>query len=148
MPAMSEYRTRPDTAGQPALKDRRLARGKPHAVAPGMRPLAILVIVVIGACLDTPSPHGAAVAELVTTWDPLICGDPHRVEVELTDLAGATSAASAPCELGVVALDVSHLGNYTGRVYAWAVGEPARSITPITVAINEPVAHQQIATPE
>jgi hypothetical protein len=115
-----------------------------------MRGRLVLVIAFIGAasaCLDTPSPHAAAVASLVTTWDPLICGDPHRVEVELTDATGVTSAASAPCDLGVVALDVAHLGNYTGRVYAWEVGEPARSITPITIAIDAPEAHQQVATP-
>jgi hypothetical protein len=111
-------------------------------------PLAVVLSVLVASgCLDTPSPHASAVAALVTTWDPLICGDPHRVEVELTDLDGATVSASAPCDLGVVALDVSHLGNYTGRVYAWEIGEPVRSITPITVAIDQPVVHQRVNTP-
>jgi hypothetical protein len=110
--------------------------------------MLVLVGVVASGCLDTPSPHDAAAAELVTTWDPLICGDPHRVEVELADLAGVMSAASAPCDLGVLALDVAHFGNYTGRVYAWAIGEPARSIVPITVTIDAAVAHQHVVTPE
>lgn len=112
-----------------------------------MRACIGVIAIVTGACLDTPSPHDPAVAEVVTTWNPLICGDPHRVEVELADVDGVTSSASAPCELGVVALDLAHFGSYTGRVYAWAIGEPARSIVPITVAITQPVVRQQIATP-
>ncbi|HET9620770.1 MAG TPA: hypothetical protein VFP84_05370 [Kofleriaceae bacterium] len=99
-------------------------------------------------CLDAPPARDAALVALVTTWDPLACGDPHRVAVELVDAAGATSAASAPCAIGVVTLDVAHVGAYTGRVYAWAIGEPARSITPITVTIaHEGETRQHVATP-
>jgi hypothetical protein len=106
-------------------------------------------VVVASGCLAAPPAHEAALAALVTTWDPLACGDPHRVAVELADDAGATSSASAPCDLGVVTLDVAHVGAYTGRVYAWAIGEPTRSITPIAVTIErEGVTRQHVATPE
>ncbi|HEY0193554.1 MAG TPA: hypothetical protein VGC42_20695 [Kofleriaceae bacterium] len=100
------------------------------------------------ACLDAPpAASSAALAQLITTWDPLACGDPHRVAVELVDDAGQTSSASAPCELGVVAVGVDHFGGYHGRVYAWAVGALARSTMAIQVEIMEAVVRQHVVTP-
>jgi hypothetical protein len=99
------------------------------------------------ACLASPPAHAPAMAQLVITWDPLACGDPHRVAVELADDAGAQLAGSAPCDVGVVALDVAAYGSYSGRTYAWAIGEPIRSIAPLAIDIGEPEVRQSIATP-
>src|SRR5262249_2180550 len=82
-------------------------------------------------CLDVPPESSAATARLVTAWDPLACGDPHRVVVELEDDGGAKLSAGTPCNIGGLTLDVSHLGSYHGRVYAWALDAPIRSITSI-----------------
>src|SRR5205823_4123031 len=75
------------------------------------------------ACLDEPVPAEPAQARLVVAWDPLACGDPHRVAVELRDDAGALASASTPCDLGGLTVDVAHFGVYHGRVYAWASTE-------------------------
>jgi hypothetical protein len=100
-----------------------------------------------GACIDAPLPPGPAVARLVTAWDPLACGDPHRVVVELEDEDGAALSASVPCNLGGLTLDVPHFGSYRGRIYAWALAAPIRSITPIELSIDEPIVHWQVPTP-
>jgi hypothetical protein len=113
-----------------------------------MRLPSMVIAVALAGCLDTPPGASPAFARLVTTWDPLACGDPHRVAVELDDDAGLPSTASVPCELGGVTVDVAHFGGYTGRIYAWAIGAPIRSVTPITVQIDEAVVRQQVATPE
>jgi len=98
-------------------------------------------------CLDVPPESGAATARLVTAWDPLACGDPDRVVVELEDDGGAKLSASTPCTIGGVTLDVSHLGSYHGRIYAWALDAPIRSITAIDVMIDRPIVHLQVSTP-
>ena len=98
-------------------------------------------------CLDLPPESSAATARLVTAWDPLACGDPHRVVVELEDDGGAKLSAGTPCNIGGLTLDVSHLGSYHGRVYAWALDAPIRSITSIDVMIDKPIVHLQISTP-
>ena len=99
-------------------------------------------------CLDVPPESSAATARLVTAWDPLECGDPHRVVVELEDDGGAKLSAGTPCNIGGVTLDVSHLGSYHGRVYAWALDAPIRSITAIEVMIDRPIVHLQVSTPQ
>ena len=98
-------------------------------------------------CLDVPPESSTATARLVTAWDPLACGDPHRVVVELEDDDGAKLSAGTPCNIGGVTLDVSHLGSYRGRVYAWALDAPIRSITAIEVVIDKPIVHLQVSTP-
>jgi len=98
-------------------------------------------------CLDLPPESSAATARLVTAWDPLACGDPHRVVVELEDDGGAKLSAGTPCNIGGLTLDVSHLGSYHGRIYAWALDAPIRSITSIEVMIDKPIVHLQISTP-
>jgi len=55
-------------------------------------------------CLDVPPESSAATARLVTAWDPLECGDPHRVVVELEDDGGAKLSASTPCNIGGLTL--------------------------------------------
>jgi len=112
---------------------------------------SLFAITLVGAgasgCLNVPPESGSATARLVTAWDPLACGDPHRVVVELEDDGGVKLSAGAPCNIGGVTLDVSHLGSYHGRVYAWALDAPIRSITAIEVMIDRPIVHLQVSTP-
>jgi hypothetical protein len=99
------------------------------------------------ACLDAPADPGPSVARLVVAWDPLACGEPHRIAIELADEAGAPISASTPCDLGGLAVDVSHFGSYHGRLYAWTLDAPARSITPIDLVIDQPITRWEVATP-
>ena len=117
------------------------------AADPRMRWFVLCVLAELG-CLDTPPPSTTALAQLVTTWDPLSCGEPHRVAVELVDSDGVSTSASAPCAVGVVTVDVEHFGAYTGRVYAWAVGALERSSVAIQVDITGAVVRQHVETPQ
>lgn len=101
----------------------------------------------LSACIDQPPEAGAAVARLVAAWDPLACGDPHRVVLELDDGAGEGRSVSAPCNLGGLTVDLPHLGSYQGRIYAWALGAPVRSEAPVEVTIDQPVVQWFVATP-
>jgi hypothetical protein len=101
----------------------------------------------LGACMDAPAAGGSPIARVVAAWDPLACGDPHRVAVELADDDGAAVSASAPCAIGGVTVDVGHFGSYRGRIYAWAPGAPVRSEAPLEVTVDEPIVHCMVATP-
>ena len=101
----------------------------------------------LGACVDAPVAGGSPIARVVTAWDPLACGDPHRVAVELADDDGAAVSASAPCAIGGVTVDVGHFGSYRGRVYAWAPGAPVRSEAPLEVMVDQPIVRCMVATP-
>lgn len=108
----------------------------------------VLAAAALGACIDAPSPDpGPAVARLVTSWDPLACGDPHRIVIELEDEGGVPVSASAPCNIGGLTIDVAHLGGYRGRIYAWALEAPIRSVTQVELTIDEPVVRWVVATP-
>lgn len=109
---------------------------------------AALACVVLAACIDAPPEVSPGAARLVTAWDPLACGDPHRVVVELADDSGAPISASTPCNLGGLTLDVSHLGSYRGRIYAWALAAAIRSITPLELTIDQPIVHYLVPTPQ
>ncbi len=71
-----------------------------------------------GACVDQPAPDPPPIARIVASWDPLACGPPHRVVLELEDAAGVQLASSMPCNAGAIAIDTRHLGTYRGRLYA------------------------------
>jgi hypothetical protein len=71
-----------------------------------------------GACVEQPPPDPPPIARIVATWDPLACGPPHRVVLELEDAAGVQVAASSPCSAGGIAIDTRHRGAYTGRIFA------------------------------
>jgi len=101
----------------------------------------------LGACIDAPVDDAPAVARLVAGWDPLACGEPHRIVVELEDDGGVKRSASVPCNLGGLAVDVDHVGHYHGRIYAWALDASIRSITPIDVTIDQPIVDWFVATP-
>jgi len=100
------------------------------------------------ACVDEPLAPSPSLARLVAAWDPLACGEPHRVVIELEDDDGATSSASTPCNLGGITVDVSHFGVYCGRIYAWALAAPIRSVMSVELTIDEPIVHWVVATPQ
>ena len=99
------------------------------------------------ACIDGPVPEASPGARIVVSWDPLACGAPHRVAIELADEEGVPISASAPCALGGLALEAPHLGVYLGRVYAWTAGQPIRSIMPVRLYVDEPIVRWVVATP-
>jgi hypothetical protein len=101
------------------------------------------------ACIDSPLPDAdePAIARVVVVWDPLACGDPHRVAVELEDQAGIALSSSTRCDAGSLSIDTRHFGVYYGRIYAWEAGEEIRSITPVRLFVDEPVVRWLIATP-
>ena len=104
----------------------------------------------MAACIDAPpdpGPIGGGGARLVVAWDPLACGEPHRVAIELADDAGAEVSGSTPCSLGGLAIDLPHLGSYHGQIYAWAPAAPMRSVAPLEVEVDQAIVRRQVATP-
>lgn len=85
---------------------------------------------------------------MVAMWDPLACGDPHRVAVELEDELGVPISRSVPCNLGSVSLDVPHWGVWTGRIYSWRIGPDIRSVMPVRFEVDEPIIHWYVDTPQ
>ena len=108
---------------------------------------AALLWTAFAACIDDPPDPGPSVARLVVVWDPLACGAPHRIAIELADEAGVPLSASTPCNIGGLTVDLSHLGSYHGRIYAWSLDAPARSITLVDLVIDQPIVHWQVETP-
>jgi hypothetical protein len=108
-----------------------------------------LVWLVLAACIDidSPSPDDPPIARVVVVWDPLACGEPHRIAVELEDQAGVKLSSSTPCTAGSLSIDAKHFGVYYGRVYAWEAGEDIRSVTAVRLFVDEPVTRWLIATP-
>lgn len=100
-----------------------------------------------GACVDAPLPRDEPQARVIAAWDPLQCGDPHRVVIELEDDDGIPLSASAPCVLGEVTLDAPRLGRYRGQIYAWTVDDTVRSATAVELAIDAPVMRWVVPTP-
>jgi hypothetical protein len=100
-----------------------------------------------GACVDSPMEDGPPQAKIVASWDPLQCGDPHRVAVELADDAGAPLSSSTICEAGSLTLDAPHFGAWHGRIYAWTLGIGEHATEPVTLAVDEPIVHWQVDTP-
>jgi len=107
----------------------------------------VLAWIALAACLDTPAGQGPSVARLVVAWDPLACGEPHRIAIELADDAGASLSASTPCNLGGLTIDVPRFGSYHGRLYAWALDAPVRSAMPVELVIDQPITRWDVATP-
>jgi hypothetical protein len=105
---------------------------------------------VAGGCIDAPLPDREPQARLVTSWDPLACGSPHRVAIEIEDDDGRMLSTSAPCELGEMTIDVPAWGIYRGRIYAWSIaGNEATisSLLPVRHEIDEPVVQWNVQTP-
>src|SRR5262245_5371777 len=106
-----------------------------------------LLAFAISACIDAPVERDAPFARLVAAWDPLACGDPHRVVIELGDEDGAGVSSSTPCNIGGLTVDVAHFGIYRGRIYAWVLGAAIRSEAAIEVMIDRPIVQWTVATP-
>ncbi len=103
------------------------------------------------ACVDAPLPDTPPVARVLTSWDPLDCGEPHRVVLELEDEAGAQLSRSAPCVTASLMLDAPHFGIYRGRIYAWQQVDHApevRSVMDVRLTIDEPLVRWFVMTPK
>lgn len=105
------------------------------------------MIVGVSACLDTPLPDLEPQARIVTIWDPVACGDPYRVVVELEDERGVRFSRSAPCALGGLTIDVPYWGIYVGRIYAWRLGPEIRSELFVRLEVDAPIVHWVVDTP-
>jgi hypothetical protein len=120
-----------------------MGRGMPLLLASLLSSLCALGC---AGCIDL-APGGPPQARVVVYWDPLACGEPHRVAVDLLDDAGAESSMSAPCALGEIAIDLPHFGAYHGWSYARVDGEAMRSVAPVELAVDDTVVRWRIETP-
>jgi hypothetical protein len=100
-----------------------------------------------GACVDAPIGPEPPQARVVAAWDALACGDPHRVVIELADDTGDMRSVSTPCALGGLTIDIAHFGMYRGRIYAWSLGAPIRSIVSVELPIEAPLVRLHVDTP-
>lgn len=108
----------------------------------------LLFWLLFAACvIEGPPEPDPPAARLVASWDPLACGRPHRVVIELEGDDGVKLAASTPCHLGGLAIDAPHFGFYRGRVYAWVLDQPPYAITPVSIAIDAPLVQWQFTPP-
>ncbi len=108
----------------------------------------IVSCLVMMSCVQSPLPEdGPPESKIVVSWDPLKCGDPHRVAVELEDTDGAPISASTNCVLGSLTLDVRHFGVYRGRIYAWELGIGERSAEDVHLVVDEPIVRWDVETP-
>ncbi|MGE0868152.1 MAG: hypothetical protein AB7P03_06315 [Kofleriaceae bacterium] len=100
------------------------------------------------ACItDIPDPHVPPAVDLVVSWDPALCGAPHRVVIELEADSGSQLSSSTLCAIGQLAMAIPELGVYRGRVFAWELGQPIRSITPVTMTLDTRLVRWEIVTP-
>lgn len=110
--------------------------------------ITLATIALLTGCVDEPFiPDIEPPARVVTWWDPVECGEPHRVVVELEDDLGVPYSRSAPCEVGSITLDVGQWGVYRGRVYAWNVGPEIRSVLSVRLDVDAPVVQWYVDTP-
>jgi hypothetical protein len=110
-------------------------------------PLLLATGCLFGGCVDAPVIEPEPPSRIVAVWDPLACGDPHRVVVELEDDDGARASTSVPCELGGATLDLRHWGVYRGRIYAWTLGPTIRSVVPVRLDVDAEIIHWYVETP-
>lgn len=100
-----------------------------------------------GACVANVPDEPEPVSRLIASWDPLACGEPHRVVLELEDENGNPVSSSTPCWLGGLAVDLPRWGWYTGRIYTWVLDQPIRSIRNVTLAVDAAIVRWQVITP-
>jgi hypothetical protein len=86
-------------------------------------------------------------SKIVASWNPLQCGDPHRVAVDLEDTEGAPISSSTICETGELVLDAEHYGDYRGRVYAWQLGVGERSSQDVHLVVDDVIVQWAVDTP-
>lgn len=111
--------------------------------------MRFFVCLILSACIDQPFPETPPAARVITAWDPLACGDPHRVAIELEDHKGVSASSSTTCAHGSMTLDVAHFGTYRGRIFAWSLEDDPqiRSITPVELVVDEPITRWIVETP-
>jgi hypothetical protein len=105
-------------------------------------------VLAASGCTDQPYMESEPQSRIVAGWDPLACGEPHRVAVELEDHLGIPISRSVPCEIGSVTLDVPHWGVWSGRIYAWRIGPDIRSVLTVRVDVDSPIVHWFVDTPQ
>lgn len=101
----------------------------------------------VGGCVDMPFPELEPQARVLAAWDPLVCGEPHRVVIELEDDDGAKLSKSVPCDAGGVTIDIPRWGVYRGRIYAWTLGPEIRSVVSVRLDVDAPVIVWNVDTP-
>jgi len=110
--------------------------------------VSIVLWATLEACIDDPPAFDEPPsARIVVQWDPLACGAPHRIAIQLEDEAGVPISSSAPCALGGLTLEAPHWGVYLGRIYAWAADQPIRSIMPVQIYVDQSIVRWLVATP-
>jgi hypothetical protein len=110
------------------------------------------IAVVLASChTDAITVDAGVQSRLVASWDPLTCGEPHRVVLELEDTAGVDVSGSAPCVVGTISVDVVHWGVYRARIYAQTEREDedddVHSIASVRLDLDEPVVYWFVETP-
>jgi hypothetical protein len=116
-------------------------------VETAMRNLQLLAALLAVGCSTTSMPDATPQARLVVNWDPLVCGAPHRVVLELEDDAGVSTSESVPCEIGSITLDVTHWGVYRARIYAWTPDTTPYSIVFMRLDIDQQIIYLTVETP-
>ena len=111
--------------------------------------MKVVLLCVVMSCVQSPVPEdGPPDSKIVASWDPLQCGAPHRVAVELEDTEGAPISASTNCAVGSLTLDARHFGVYRGRIYAWELGTGERSAEDVHLVVDEPIVRWDVETPQ
>jgi hypothetical protein len=101
----------------------------------------------VSGCIDTPLPDIEPQARVIASWDPLLCGDPHRIVIELEDADGRMLSRSGPCDAGGITIDIDRWGIYQGRIYAWTLGPEIRSVSQVRLDVDAPIVVWAIDTP-
>lgn len=100
--------------------------------------LGFALAAALGACIDAPLPDTEPLTRIQLDWDPRLCGEPHRVVLELEDEAGTALSTSTPCVLGTLSLDGEAMGVYLGRLFGWTAGQPIRGEVPVRLDVDAP----------
>jgi hypothetical protein len=126
-----------------------LAAPRPSSCANYIVPALVLVMLALTpACLATlPDDDEPPASRVIVQWDPLDCGPPHRVVLELQHEDGTDASSSVPCILGSLSIDLRQWGIYFGRFYGWEAGSPIRRIEPVTLTVDAPLIHWQLVEP-
>lgn len=107
-----------------------------------------LLSLTLPTCAEAASVIPAPAAHLVVEWEPLDCGSPGDVVVMVTDEVGETLRSSAPCSLGIVAIELWHWGIYYARACARRSGRLVCATPPTAIAVDDRWVRLPVATPQ